>query len=112
MRRIPASLLLVAQLALLAGPALAGHHGELGGHACCHEMTAPGNEHAVEGPVECAHCSIPDCAGKASCTGATNAVVSSAALGLVEQFVPAGQSDLVSHEISISPIPLLPPPRA
>ena len=111
MKRALASLLLVTQMGLLAGPALAVQHGEATGHRSCHQLAAPGNELAVEGPVESTRCPMDDCASRSSCTGVTTAMIASESLSFLEEIVSADRLNTISHEVSAALISDQPPPR-
>lgn len=111
MFRVLASVLLVANLAILVEPALARGPTARGSEAC-EPTTAVPNGMAAQETTDCQDCNTPDCRIMLGCAGIAPAVVHDASIGLIA--TPAGASfgGPVAPWRGLTVTPDSPPPRA
>ncbi len=112
MLRFLASILLVAQMTALAGPAFASVPPEADVTGCAQTSSEHMQGASISAPVDCESCGIPDCHSTVGCLSLTVAAAANAsvtfpwALTLVSKSEPAAVRD------EAPPAPSLPPPKA
>lgn len=112
MKRTLTLLLLMAHVGLVTGGVVSPHRGASGDPMGCHNMSEPVAWETVGPPSECGHCPVDECASMARCASAVTAMIATAHVPFVEEFVPDWEGELPSGEPTAAVPPILPPPRA
>lgn len=107
-----ASILMVAQLATLTTPIVAGQPASTDAPACAEVATHASGSTGVVAEVDCQGCDVPECHALQGCAGAAPALANYVSVGLDLSSSLTDSTDPISRYIAGEYTPISPPPRA
>lgn len=107
-----APVLLVAQMAMLATPAMSARPVERAAPPCVQVATHVGGSTNVLVEADCQGCELPDCHALHGCAGAAPALAHYVTVQLDLSFGASDYAELLSRRVTGDNTPISPPPRA
>ncbi|MHC4235565.1 MAG: hypothetical protein ACYSUQ_10660 [Planctomycetota bacterium] len=111
MLRLLASLLFIAHIGAVTGPAVEASTDGRSGHECA-RMLRQSDSDVVTSPSDCPCCGFDGCLGKANCSVGSAAVVPDGAVAMAAASVSVLDTEFIGSQNGYLLPPTSPPPKA